>query len=109
VAERDRGQVDLAAYVAVLATEQVTLRVPPPVDQRLDDLVATLQERVRKVGRGDIAAALIQAANNDVDELHATWRRYEDALAHETLGTKKKTGKYRLRAKTRGPQPRPQP
>jgi hypothetical protein len=83
------------------------VRLPPPVDVRLDDLVEILQTRVRAVGRGDVAAALIHAASEDADNLYALYRKYQADPVYTTLISVKKTeGRHKLPAKTRGPRPR---
>lgn len=110
MAPPQRPKVDLSAYVADLPPNaQMKVRVPRPIDRRLDQLVGLLVGQVRElrdVDRSDLVAALIQAAPRDAKDLEGKIRRYRDARVHETLGLTRRTGTYRLPPRRHGRRPR---
>jgi hypothetical protein len=103
MAATKRPRVDLAAYTATLTpTDQLKGDVPPPVARRADDLYELLLKRVRSASRGELIAALIQAAPEDPDKLRDLLRAYENTRVWQTLRHKKKIGHVTLKARRTG-------
>src|SRR5712691_10018443 len=104
MAAAKRPKVDLAAYTATLSpTDQLKADVPPPVPRRADDLYSLLLTRVRHASRGDLIAALLQAAPEDPDKLRDIVAAYENVQVWQTLvGRKRRAGQVTLKARRQG-------
>jgi hypothetical protein len=105
-----RPQVDLSAYVAELPpTDQLKLRVPAPIDRRLDSLVEVLVREIRElrdIDRSDLVAALIQTAEADPRWLADRIEAYREARVYQTLGLTKQHGRHSLSPRRVGRRPR---
>jgi hypothetical protein len=96
--EEEEPQVDRAAHTASLpANDQLKARVPAPITRRAEQLYEQLTSRTRAARKGDLIAALIQAAPEDPDALRGLVKAYEDAQVWQTLiGETRKTGLVKL-------------
>jgi hypothetical protein len=98
-----RPTVDLAAFTASLSpSDQLKAEVPPPITRRADDLYALLLTRTKSASRGDLIAALVQAAPDDPSKLRDLVVAYEDAQVWQTLRHKRTVGKIKLKPRRTG-------
>jgi hypothetical protein len=91
-------EVERSAHTAALpATDQLKASVPAPITRRAEQLYELLRTRVRSARKGDLIAALVQAAPEDPDALRDLIRAYEDAKVWQTLVSEtRKTGAVEL-------------
>jgi hypothetical protein len=103
MAQPQRAKVDLDAYTGTLpATAQLKGYVPAPIVTRADQLYDLLLRRAR-ASRGDLLAALVQAAPEEPDALADLVKAYQDVQVWQTLvGEKRKKGSTALPARRQG-------
>lgn len=101
-------QVELSVRLGELeAAEQLKGLVPLPIHDRAEHLVELLVQELRNRGlrtasRGDLLAALIHAAPKDGRKLADKLVEYRADKVWQTLGTKKRRGRVRLRPRRSG-------
>lgn len=95
----DIWEVDLAARVRDLPSIQVLAKVPTPIVVRAEELCDALDDAGEaRPDRLLLVAALVYAAQPNVDDLMAKLKAYRLANVHEVILEKTKTeGRIRLK------------